>query len=180
MTREIIAIAWRQLAMLLLLIISPLAIMLLVVTMELDPDPEDSGVAALIASVLCIGAAAVVAWAMTSRRAVQLADDALRIQHSFYTLEVSRGDAHQLKVEQVQSLDDLAITIKKNGVAAFGYLSGWFYGPSGALMFCAVSEFPVFRLKLHGNTRCRLIAISCSHEMAAAIRAWAGAPGHQP
>jgi hypothetical protein len=107
MTREDIAVSWRQLSLLMLLIVAPALFALLLIDTTSHPGTTaGSGSAAgLIAGVICTALAAAVAASMLTRRVVELSGDTL-----------------------------------------------------------------IFRLRLHGDARYPLLALSCSHKMAAAIR----------
>ncbi|KAB8044627.1 hypothetical protein [Janthinobacterium aquaticum] len=68
-------------------------------------------------------------------------------------------------------MDQIGLSIK-NGVAAFGYYSGWFWGRHGELIFCALSKSPVYLVKFDGASKCRQLEISASPEMIRDIKQW--------
>lgn len=176
MNSEDIAISWRPLVLLMLMIGAPPIAAIFIIKPNLlsaAPTTPDT-VVGVVACLICLGITAAVAFFMVTRRAVQLFGDTLVIKHSFYTFKINKTQARGVEVDEVQSYKELGISIKTNGIAAFGYLSGRFRSRSGKRMFCAVARFPAFRFQFDGNARCPQLALSCSREMAAAIRDWAG------
>ncbi len=111
--------------------------------------------------------------AMILRRSIELYPDALTVRHSYYTLKIARKDVSAVEVTELQAVGELGLTLKTNGVAAFGYLSGWFRTRTGAKIFCAVSARPLY-LVTFTSTRldCAMLALSCSSAMAEKLRRW--------
>lgn len=107
------------------------------------------------------------------RHAVEIVDDAIVIKHSLYTLVLERNEVNLAHTSKVNSIDQLGLSTRKNGIAAFGYYSGWFWGAYGDLTFCAVSKWPVYLIKFEGSSKCRQIALSASPEVISSIENWA-------
>lgn len=107
------------------------------------------------------------------RRAIDVDDDAIVVRHSLYTLRLRRAEVAALRVTPVASVAELGLSLRCNGIAAFGYYSGWFSGPRGARTFCAVSTWPAYLVAVEGSARCRHIALSMPPELAQRIAAWA-------
>jgi hypothetical protein len=98
--------------------------------------------------------------------------DGLTIKHSFYTIRFRKDQLRSVEITCLRSADQLDLSSKLNGVAAFRFYSGWFKARSGQTCFCAVSSVPIYQFHFVGATPCPLLAASCSEGMAEAIRAW--------
>lgn len=107
------------------------------------------------------------------RHVIEFSRDTLVVKHSLYTLALNRSEVESAKVSEVNSLDKLGLSTRKNGIAAFGYFSGWFWGMHGNLTFCALSRWPVYLITFEGTAKCRQLAISASPEMTRNIELWA-------
>ncbi|WP_338761698.1 hypothetical protein [Massilia sp. METH4] len=132
---------------------------------------SDQARAAAVLAVMAIGLGAIVA-AAAHRRAVELDADVLVIRHSVYTLALDRSRIASAAVKEVATVEELGLRTRANGIAAFGYLSGWFRTRHGQLMFCAISAWPVYHIALDGEAECKEIALSASPELARRIAAW--------
>lgn len=124
-------------------------------------------------SLLCVLVAGGLMLAIVARRSIVLAPDKLTVKHSFYTLDIVRSDASGAQVKRLHERREIGISTKRNGVAAFGFYSGWFFADGGKPCFCAVSALPVYAVYLPNNAECAVLAISCTEEMAEALREWA-------
>jgi hypothetical protein len=111
--------------------------------------------------------------ATAKRHAIEITQDALVIRHSFYTLAIERHAVQAVQARAVSSMDELGLSTRTNGIAAFGYLSGWFRGVRGERIFCACSQWPVYLITFDGRTRCRQLALSTTPEIARNIEVWA-------
>ncbi|WEF35120.1 hypothetical protein [Pseudoduganella chitinolytica] len=126
-------------------------------------------------AILAIGAVSVATLLLAARRrAIDVDEHTIVIRHSLYTLRLRRADAAALRVTPVASLDELGLRLRRNGIAAFGYYSGWFSGPQGERTFCAASTWPAYLVAVEGSVRCRRIALSMPPELARRLAAWGG------
>ena len=133
---------------------------------------SDAWLAAAIVGVIAIGLFGLIA-VTAMRHSIDVTPAALVIRHSMYTLVMERSAVKSATVREIKSLDQLGLSTKKNGVAAFGYFSGWFRGTRGELTFCALSTWPAYLVTIEGDAKCRRIALSASPELARSIEAWA-------
>lgn len=112
---------------------------------------------------------------MIKRRSIDISADRISIKHSYYTFNLDRSAVTSVSVREIQSINELGLSIKTNGIALFGYYSGWFLGVHNQKLFCAISAMPAFDIAIEGETlKCKRIGISCSPEVADRIRSWAG------
>lgn len=125
--------------------------------------------ALLLAMVVLAGA---VLGAMTRRRSISLDGAVLTVRASFYTARLDRAMLTAVAVERAEHARDLPVCIRTNGVAAFGYLAGWFSGSRGERCFCAVGAMPAFVFRFDRGAPVPLLILSCSAAMAAAIEHW--------
>jgi len=172
METEKLGTVWGQLIGIGSLILVPLIIVYFVIESGPKGPTEDWGGAALVTYAIGGLTGILVCTPMFFRRQIVLSDNKLVISHSFYTLSIARSDVSSVTVTELAKADELGISTKKNGVAGFGYLSGWYNGPYGDLMFCAISSRPIYRVELDGNLRCSIIGLSCSAQMAQQIARW--------
>lgn len=136
--------------------------------------PSDTQTAAWVVGTISLLLLGIVI-AVVKRHTVELTSDTLVVRHSLYTLRLSRNAIVSASVRQVASVDELGLSARTNGVAAFGYLSGWFKGIRGDAVFCAISQQPVQLITFEGKTPCRSLAISASPDVARRIEQWCGA-----
>lgn len=162
---EAIAVSGRQLGLLAVLLAAPL---LLVVAIDAVGDSGQPARAIAMAQGVCLALAGLAVAALLGRHRVQLDGDELVVKHSFYTFRLHRSEAGAAELIELTGADALRVTLKRNGIACCGLLSGWFYGPHNEDLFCAVSAAPVYKLRFAR----RELALSCSRAMAEAIRAW--------
>ena len=71
------------------------------------------------------------------------------------------------------TLSEIGLALRTNGVAGFGYLSGWFRRVGNEKIFCAVSQGPLWLLTFEGSAGCRQLALSASAETVRRIEEWA-------
>jgi hypothetical protein len=107
------------------------------------------------------------------RHTITLHADALVLKHSMYTFQLQRSEISAIKVSAIDSVEQLGLAIRKNGIAAFSYYSGWFWGRKNELIFCAVSTYPVYLISFEGTAKCRQLALSATPAMAERILKWA-------
>lgn len=175
MEKSDIPVSSRHVLYLTLTLIVPLAIVTaLIFTAPLKPQQTDASrllAAGIIGAVLllCLG----ILVAVVRRHAVELRPDALVVRHSMYTFTLRRDEMAAAEARVVTAADELRLTSRSNGIALFGFLSGWFWRGRGDPVFCAVSAFPVQLIRFEGGARCRLLALSASPELAARIVVWA-------
>ena len=177
MTKYDIPISSKQLFYLALLILLPLALAVAAVFWA-PPKPghgKSDGVLALaIIGVIAIGISGMLITA-AKRHVLELSQNLLVVKHSLYTLTLQRHDVASASIRAVSSLDQLGMSTRKNGIAAFGYFSGWFWNTQGHLTFCAFSTLPVYLITFEGSARCRQLALGASPEMIRSIEAWSQA-----
>ncbi|NHZ65612.1 hypothetical protein [Massilia genomosp. 1] len=117
---------------------------------------------------------------MFIRHSVELTADALVIKHAFYTFRVERACIQGAVITRSGDMSSLAMSTKRNGIAAFGYYSGWFKVAHGERAFMAISGAPVVMLRFTGHPKCALLAVSGSATLEAELAAWlregSGAP----
>lgn len=113
--------------------------------------------------------------ATARRHVIEVTPDKLVVKHSLYTLVVQRSEVSGVRIRQITSMDQLGLSTRKNGIAAFGYFSGWFWGAHGKLMFCALSKLPVQLISFDTKGACKYLALSADAEMAHMIEQWAAA-----
>ncbi|WP_300755948.1 hypothetical protein [Janthinobacterium sp.] len=118
----------------------------------------------------------IVGWMLMTavlRHAIALHPDALVVKHSMYTFHILRSEISAIKVTPIDSVGQLGLALRKNGIAAFAYYSGWFWGRKNELIFCAISTYPVYLLTFDGTAKCRQLALSASPAVAERILQWA-------
>ncbi|KQW87050.1 hypothetical protein ASC94_26860 [Massilia sp. Root418] len=167
----------RQLFYLAVTLIAPLVLTIsLVILPPLKAGQgTDSRWVALGIAAAILTALTGVLFASAKRHEVELSEQLLVIRHSLYTLVVQRGAVKLATVRQVTSTDALELTSRKNGIALFGYLSGWFWSSNGALTFCAVSAMPAHVITFEGDAKCRKLILSASPETVQDILRWCAA-----
>ena len=170
-------VSLKQLLYLALLIFFPLAISAAVVVWA--PSKPGHGGSDTLLALAIVGAIAAVLIAVllvaARRHAVEISGEGLVVRHSVYTLALERSEVESAKARAITSLDQLGLSTRKNGIAAFGYFSGWFRGAHGDLTFCALSQWPVYLITFEGSTRTRQLAISANAQLIHEIEAWANA-----
>ncbi len=169
MKKEAVRTAWSQVVGIILLMAIPVGIAAFMM-MQNSRGGANPGTLIVAMTVLLI---VTVCGAIIARRSIELSADELSIRHSYYSLKIARRDVSAVEVTKLASMSELGLTLKTNGVAAFGYLSGWFRLRTGARIFCAVSAKPIYRVTLTAaRLDCTTVALSCSEEMAESIRRW--------
>jgi hypothetical protein len=170
MKRERIAVSFVQISFLAAVFLVPLFFSLILI--NVGENTSRNHIATIMISIIG-GLAIGLIWSIVGRRSILLHDSKLIIDHSFYTVELSRNQVRSIEVEKMRSTSELRISTKKNGIAGFGFLSGWFYGDFGDLVFCAVSKRPFYVATLNGaGLKFQKIALSCTDEMAKSIADW--------
>lgn len=129
------------------------------------------------ASLLCVAIGGAALGFLLLRRSIRLSPADLHVRHGFYSWRIRRDEVRACGMKEVARARALPLKLRRNGVAAFGLYSGWFSGPANEDIFCAVSAEPVFVFRFKTDDKERLLAVSCSRDMAEAIRAWAGLAG---
>ncbi len=112
---------------------------------------------------------------VASRHSVEVGPERLTVRHSLYTFSIDRRAINAAKVQQLRTNGCLGLAVRTNGIAAFGYLSGWFRTSDGSRAFCAVSHGPLYLVTLDGSPDCRYLALSGNADVAGKIEAWAAA-----
>lgn len=123
----------------------------------------------LMLSVVIVGGLLI---SLLRRHEIILTDACLIIKHSFYTAQFDRQNIKGADITSVDNVNLLGISTKRNGIAAFGVFSGWFYAERGDICFCAITSMPVYNFRFKGALKAPLLAVSCSSEMSEAIRVW--------
>lgn len=174
MKKEAVATAWSQVAAIVLLMAVPVGIAAYMIMQKSRARVADTGWdPAILIVAMTVLLIITVCGAMVGRRSIELGSDELAIRHSFYSIKIARHDVSAVEVEELKSMDELGLTLKTNGVAAFGYLSGWFRMRNGARIFCAASAKPIYRVTFSSaRLNCSTLALSCSKDMAESIRRW--------
>lgn len=134
--------------------------------------PNDTLIAVGVVVVIVLLFAAIVA-AAAMRHAIDITPGAIVVRHSLYTLTLERAAVTSATVRAIDSIAEAGLTTRKNGMALFGYYSGWFRGRRGAPTFCAASATPLYLVTLEGDTKCRQLVLSASPGIARDIAAWA-------
>lgn len=172
-----IPVSSRQMLYLALVIALPLVFSLAVLAWA-PPKPGQSPSASIVAA----GIVAAVALgllglfvAMMKRHAIEITRETLVVRHSLYTLSIERASVTAVSVQEVASVNQLGLSTKSNGIAAFGYFSGWFRAARGEPVFCAISARPLYLITFEGSTPCRQLAISTSLDVANRIAEWGAA-----
>jgi hypothetical protein len=166
MQRYDIPVLPQQMAWLALLMIAPVALTFAIVF--LSQPAKASAAAPILGATLFIVSG--IFFAIVLRHAVEIDRAALTVRHSLYTLTIDRSDVTD--VRPLRSLKELGLSTRTNGVAAFGYLSGWFQRARGERTFCAVSALPAYLITLKEGSPCRHLAVSAGPELARSIESW--------
>lgn len=135
---------------------------------------SDDVLALSIIGVIAVGVSGMLI-AAAKRHVIELSQDILVVKHSLYTLAVPRKEVASASIREVSSLDKIGLSTRKNGIAACGYFSGWFWNTQGKLTFCAFSTLPVYLLTFEGSAKCRQLILGASPEMIRSIEAWSHA-----
>jgi hypothetical protein len=175
MAKNDLPVSSKQIVYLSLTVFIPLALALVVVFWAPSKPGQmrsDGALAAGIIAVIAIGLLSLIV-TTAKRHVIEISRDTLVIRHSLYTLAIERSAVDSAKVREITSMDQVGLSTRKNGIAAFGYFSGWFWGRNGDLTFCALSKWPVYLITFEGSLKCRQLALSTSPEVARSIEAWA-------
>lgn len=175
MANNDIPVSSKQIVCLSLTVFIPLALALIVVfwaPAEPGQMKSDGMLEAGILGAIAISLLGMIV-ATARRHTMELSRDMLVIRHSLYTLVIERSTVDLAKARAITSIDQLGLSTRKNGIAAFGYFSGWFRGVNGDLTFCALSKWPVYLITFEGSGKCRRLALSASPDVARSIEAWA-------
>lgn len=167
-------ISMRQVVKLALLLCAPLILSMAVVLLAWPKQGQAHGGLAVpvgLIVVTVIGLLGIVV-AMMGRRVVGISPSTLHVKHSLYTLAIDKSSVTTISVCEVQSLADLGLAKKTNGIAAFGYRSGWFRRKQGDSIFCAVSTGPMYLIALGGHGKYRHLALSANVELIRRIEMW--------
>jgi hypothetical protein len=168
MTKDDFPPSPRHVLLLALILFAPLALSLAALWFA-APRP---GQAPLVLEIVLLAFAAIIV-AVARRHSVEIAPDRLTVRHSLYTARIARSDVASLSVQELAAPHQLGLALRTNGIAAFGYLSGWFRRAGGGRTFCAVSRGPLYLVTFEGGARCKYLALSASPELARRIAAWA-------
>lgn len=125
-----------------------------------------------LAGTACLGIGIAVLASIGLRRSIKLTDDCLVVRHSFYRIEIRKSHISKVTCEKCDDVTTLYLSSKKNGIAGFGFYSGWFHDRQGELVFCAISSLPTYRFVFAGDVQCRSVVLSCSSDMANKIFQW--------
>lgn len=175
MTHAQIPVSSRQVVLIGLLVAAPVLISAALIFRDharagpWPPGAEILALSALLPVIVC--------GFMLARRSVVVVGNVLTVRSAFYTLSIARDQMASPALAQVASRSALGITLKRNGIAGFGFLSGWFYAMRGEKMFCAVSTYPACHLIFRGHPKCSSAAISHTEAVANVIQAWIDMPG---
>ena len=169
MRRHAIPVSARQMACLGLIMLVPVALAFIFVFLAPPKPGQGAPAAAILGAVLLIIAGIFAAAVL--RHGIEFRPGALTVRHSLYTLRVDRTDI--LDIRPLQSLAELGLSTRTNGIAAFGYFSGWFRRARGERTFCAVSALPVYLITLKESVGTRYLALSAGPELARSLEAWA-------
>ncbi|XLZ69335.1 hypothetical protein ABT364_22805 [Massilia sp. SR12] len=157
----------RQAWLMALILFAPLGIVL---WLMLTASHGNAGV--VVVGVTLAGLMVLMYFILT-RYSVLITPEHLVVRHSVYTLKLARSEVKAVSACQVASLDDLGLILRTNGVAGFGYLSGWFRRVGNRKTFCAVSQGPLWLLNIEGSAKCQQLALSASPETIRRIEDWA-------
>lgn len=117
---------------------------------------------------------------MLLRHSVALTADALVVRHAFYTFRLERARIQGPGITRSADVTSLAISTKRNGIAAFGYYSGWFNVAHGERAFLAISGAPIVVLRFTGHPKCSVLAVSGGAILEAELAAWLGQGASAP
>ena len=155
----------RQVTLLALLMLVPLGILIAAVARSAETPTM-----VILGLVLLVFIA--ILFFVASRHTVDVGPRRLTVRHSLYTLDIERCTITAAKVQQVRTTNCLGLAVRTNGIAAFGYLSGWFRTNDSSRIFCAVSQGPLYLVTFEGNPDCRQLALSANADIAGKIEAW--------
>lgn len=158
----------RQVALLALIMLAPLGVAIAAVARS-----ASTPTLVILGGVLLIFIG--ILYFVTARHTVEVRPGRLIVRHSLYTLAIDRSAVSAVKVQQVRTNGCLGLAVRTNGIAAFGYLSGWFRTGDSSRAFCAVSQGPLYLVTLEGNPDCRYLALSADADVARQVEAWAAA-----
>jgi len=158
----------RQVWLLALIMLAPLGVAIAAVSRSAAPP-----VLVILAAALLV-LVAILYFVMT-RHTVEVDAQRLTVRHSLYTLSIERGAVGTAKIQAVRTVGCLGLAVKTNGIAAFGYRSGWFRTNDGSRAFCAVSQGPLYLVTFEGYADCRQLGLSANADIAGKIEAWANA-----
>lgn len=166
MRTEQLPLAAGRVAALALLLFGPLALAAMLGAI-MPAKPGDTGALAAGILGLCAMLMLAIFGAIAMRRSVTFGDRDVIIRHSFYTIRI---DAQAWTGAALDTVGQSGITFRKNGIAAFGYYSGWFAGARGDTVFCAIGGGTLYRIATPGHARCSAILIGCSAPLAHTLR----------
>lgn len=109
---------------------------------------------------------------MLTRRSFSISDNSLQIKHTFYSVDLNRRELKNIQISEITESISSYISTKRNGVAAFGFYSGWFNGQYGKGIFCAVSRKPIYLLEFEGHNKLSAVLLSCNVEGFQALTEW--------
>lgn len=158
----------RQVWLLALIMLLPLGIAIAIVSRSAAPP-----VLAILGAALLV--LVVILFFVMSRHTVEVGPERLTVRHSLYTLSIDRSAVSAAKIQQVRTISCLGLAVRTNGIAGFGYRSGWFRTNDSSRAFCAVSQGPLYLVTFEGFADCRQLALSANADIAGKIAAWAGA-----
>lgn len=171
MLTEKIPTAISQVVLLMVLILCPLLIAALIM---LNAGPVRASDRVIANGLLLLSAITplLFGFLMLGRRTVAITTDALTIRHTFYRISIQRTELQQFSVRLLEPPVAEHLAIKTNGIAAFGFYSGWFSDHYGKKVFCAVSGQPVYLLELAGHPRLDTIIMSATPAVFQALQGW--------
>jgi hypothetical protein len=175
MTKAELPVSRQQLGWLAVMLLGPMLLASIAATWA-PPKPGHTAMHSLLGwgviGAITLGLLALLCL-VARRRAIEIDDTAIVVRHSLYTLRLRRADVSALHLRQVATLGELGLSLRRNGIAACGYYSGWFSGPRGERTFCAISTWPAYLITVEGEGSCRHIALGMSPELARRIAGWA-------
>lgn len=175
MSKNDLPVSWRHIMYLAATVFGPIVFSVgVILWTPPKPGSTESGnlVAASIVGFISLGLLAIIV-ATAKRRVIEISADSSVVKHSLYTLRIERSSVSSISVKEITGIEQIGLSTRKNGIAAFGYFSGWFHTMNGDPAFCAVSEWPVFLITFEGSLKCRHLALSASPPVVQSIAAWA-------
>lgn len=174
MKREDIRAPWGKLVAIFSLFVSPIIIAFVAILItypeKLSLNSTMNGI--IVASIISLSIGGVFIAAIALRHTVVIEDDRLIVSHSFYTLVLLKTEIQDIELSQIETIRESGITIRRNGIAAFGFYSGLFGCSQNGLGFCAISAFPAHKFVVKGNSRFSQLFLSCSGTFAKEIYEW--------
>jgi hypothetical protein len=158
----------RHVVLLSLILFAPLALSFAGVWFA---APKPGQVPPVLGVLLLVFAAIIVL--VARRHSIEISPQRLTVRHSAYTARIERSEVAALSVQEVATAGQLGLVTRTNGIAAFGYLSGWFRRTGNGSTFCAVSHGPLYLVTFEGSAKCKHLALSASPDVARRIAAWA-------